>query len=831
MEKQIIEKGADSEIKSKSYDASKIQVLEGLEAVRKRPAMYIGSTAAPGLHHLVYEVVDNAVDEILAGGCTSIEVILHEGNTCSVSDNGRGIPVDPMKEVRDPKLKGKSALEVVLTVLHAGGKFEKGAYKVSGGLHGVGVSVVNALSEWLEVEVYRDGKVWFQAYDRGKPRAAVAAKGKTEEHGTKVTFYPDKEIFGEHQFSFDVISNRLRELAFLNAGVRITMIDERDDKKHVFFYEGGISQFVKFLNANKKTLHGDPIFITKQNGDVVVDFAIQYNEEYSENVFSFVNNINTIEGGTHLSGFRSALTRIMNDYIKKYELLKDKEYGVTGDDVREGLTAVLSVKIPQPQFEGQTKTKLGNAEAEGIVKSIVGEALTTFFEEHPATAKAVCQKAIQAAEAREAARRAKELTRRKGALMDSGLPGKLADCQERNPEKSELFIVEGDSAGGSAKQGRDRVFQAILPLRGKILNVEKSQLVKIISNEQIRTLVSAIGTGVGEGEDGFSLSKLRYHKIVLMADADVDGQHIRTLLLTFFYRQMKQLIDNGFVYIAQPPLYKVKKGKNEMYVETDEKLQAWLLKEGINSVSVKKAKGGSMESRELQSLLLLLVEMENLVRRMEVKSLSLAEYSQFVKAGKIPLYRVEETPGTFKYFFSDKEWRDYETVYIAQRKAKLQEELKGEKDAEAGEIEEELGPDVQKLWEISRITAVCERLKEFNFSLDQYHVPPQEKMPVLFTVSTEKTKQEIPDLKTLLQVIRETGSSGANIQRYKGLGEMNPEQLWETTMDPVRRKLLRVALEDAAEAEQIFTTLMGDKVEPRRLFIEQHALEVKNLDI
>ncbi len=825
-------KGSECPVMEKQkYDASKIQVLEGLEAVRKRPAMYIGSTAAPGLHHLVYEVVDNAVDEISAGGCTSIEVIINNDNTCTVIDDGRGIPVDAMQDVKDPKLKGKSALEVVMTVLHAGGKFDKGAYKISGGLHGVGVSVVNALSEWLEVEVYRDGKIWQQTYDRGKPRADIIAKGKTDEHGTKVTFKADFKIFDSHKFSFDVISNRLRELAFLNAGIRITIIDERDDKKHIFLYEGGIGQFVKFLNSNKKTIHPEPIIVAKKDEEVSVELAIQYNDEYSENVYSFVNNINTIEGGTHLAGFRSALTRAINDYIKKHELLKDKEYGVTGDDVREGLTAVVSVKIPQPQFEGQTKTKLGNAEAEGIVKSIVGETLSVFFEEHPAMAKAICQKSVQAAEAREAARKAKELTRRKGALADSGLPGKLADCQERNPEKSELFIVEGDSAGGSAKQGRDRVFQAILPLRGKILNVEKSQLVKIISNEQIRILISAIGTGVGEGEDGLDISKLRYHKIILMADADVDGQHIRTLLLTFLYRQMKPLIEHGHVYIAQPPLYKVKKGKTEMYVDNDEKLQAWLLKEGINSAVVKKNNNEKLEGKELQSLLLLLVEIENLQRRMEAKNLSLLEYLQFVGQGKVPLYRVEESEGSYKYFFSEKEWRDYETLYIQERKAKIISELKSEENAEAGEIEEELGPEVQKLWEITRLAAVGERLKEFKFSIGQYAVPAQEKMPVLFTVSTDKTRQEIPDLKGLLRVIRELGSGSANVQRYKGLGEMNAEQLWETTMDPSRRKLLQVAIEDAAEAEQIFTTLMGDKVEPRRLFIEQHALEVRNLDI
>ncbi|MDE2293692.1 MAG: DNA gyrase subunit B, partial [Elusimicrobia bacterium] len=566
------------------YDASNIQVLEGLEAVRRRPAMYIGSTGPAGLHHLVYEVVDNSVDEILAGRCTSVEVILKQGNVCTVLDDGSGIPVDPMK---DGKHKGKSALEVVMTVLHAGGKFDKGAYKVSGGLHGVGVSCVNALSEWLEVEVYRDGRVWTQAFDRGKPREAVKPGDKSEEHGTQVTFKPDPDIFNGHQFSYDVLSNRLRELAFLNAGAKITIIDEREDKKHAFHYEGGISQFVKYLNANKKTLHAEPIAMSRVKDDIGVDLAIQYNQDYSENVFSFVNNIKTPEGGTHLAGFRSALTRVINDYIKKYDLLKGKNFAVTGDDVREGLCAVLSTKIPNPQFEGQTKAKLGNAEVEGIVKSAVGEWMVTFFEENPQTARAICAKGITAAEAREAARKAKELTRRKGVLDGSSLPGKLADCQERDPEHSELFIVEGDSAGGSAKQGRDRVFQAILPIKGKILNVEKARMVKVLSNEEVRTLIAAVGCGIGnEGEDGLKLDKLRYHKLIIMADADVDGQHIRTLLLTFFYRQMKPLLDRGHIYIAQPPLFKVKKGKTEMYVDNDEKMEQWLLNEGRNSVEI-----------------------------------------------------------------------------------------------------------------------------------------------------------------------------------------------------------------------------------------------------
>jgi len=810
-----------------NYNASKIQVLEGLEAVRRRPAMYIGSTGVTGLHHLVYEVVDNSIDEILAGGCNKIDVVLKDDNVCSVSDNGRGIPVDPMKDVKDPKLKNKSALEVVLTVLHAGGKFDTGGYKISGGLHGVGVSVVNALSEWLEVEVRRDGKVWFQAFDRGKPRDAVKTIGQTQDHGTTVTFKTDAQVFTEGIFSFDVLSNRLRELAFLNPGARINIIDEREDKKHTFYFEGGIKQFAKFLNTNKTVLHAEPIYIDKTEGDSMLELAIQYNRDYSENVFSFVNNIKTTEGGTHVSGFRSALTRVINDYIKKYDLLKDKEYNVTGDDLREGLTVVISVKIPHPQFEGQTKTKLGNSDVEGIVKSLTGEALSVFFEENPSTAKAVCNKAIDAAAAREAARKAKELARRKGSLMDSGLPGKLADCQERDPEKSELFIVEGDSAGGSAKQGRDRVFQAILPLRGKILNVEKSQMVKIISNEQIRTLISAIGTGIGEGEDGFNMEKLRYGKIIIMADADVDGQHIRTLFLTLLYRQMRPLIEKGHVYIAQPPLYKVKKGKFESYFDSEEKLSSWIFKEALGAISVKGQKGKKLESKEVSELLALISSSDAAVRKLELKNLTLADYFRFAKEGPLPIYRVELSPENYKYCYTEAEWLAYENEYIEKRKAEIMKETKQENP----ELEEDLGPEFQTLGEFARLSGIAAKLKNFGCSLEQYRVEEEKRKEPVFTLETEKGETRAYDLRSLNELVVKEGSAGANIQRYKGLGEMNPEQLWETTMNPQTRKLLRVSLEDPAEAEAMFTTLMGDQVEPRRAFIEQNALEVKNLDI
>lgn len=838
--------------KDEKYDSSNIQVLEGLEAVRKRPAMYIGSTGPSGLHHLVYEVVDNSVDEILAGRCTTVDVFIHQGNSITVKDDGSGIPVDPMK---DPKFKGKSALEIILTVLHAGGKFDKSAYKVSGGLHGVGVTCVNALSEWLKAEIHRDGKMWIQNYKRGKPEADVKAAGNSDSHGTKISFKPDPDIFNGHMYSFETLSNRLRELAFLNAGAKISITDEREDKRHAFHYEGGITQFVQHLNNNKKVVHREPISISKEKEEVVVDFAIQYNDDYSETVFSFVNNIKTQEGGTHLAGFRSALTRVVNDYVKKYDLLKGKNFNVTGDDVREGLCAVLSCKIQNPQFEGQTKSKLGNAEVEGIVKSIVGDALITFFEENPSTAKSICAKAIAGAEAREAARKAKDLTRRKGVLDGSSLPGKLADCQERDPERSELFIVEGDSAGGSAKQGRDRVFQAILPIKGKILNVEKARLVKILSNEEVRTLISAIGTGIGEGEDGLKIEKLRYHKLIIMADADVDGQHIRTLILTFFYRQMKALVENGHIYIAQPPLFKVKKGKTEMYVDTEEKMEQWLLNEGRNSLEVTavnpaNGKSKKLDAEDLRDLLKLLAELESLIRHISRKSLHLEDFLEYQSAGKLPLYRVEKGAGEFEFFYSDKEWKIYRDAYVAAQKQKLVDERAEKKRAPAakgasvpaeGEAieesflseadEESLEPDVQELWEMAKLEALSKKFKEMGLDLKWYEVMRDEKTQPLFRAKTSHSEIDGYSLKDLLEMVRDAGRHGAMIQRYKGLGEMNPDQLWETTMDPKRRRLLQVKIVDAADTENAFVTLMGDKVEPRRLFIEKHAKEVKNLDI
>jgi len=830
---------------AENYDSSSIQVLEGLEPVRRRPAMYIGSTGPQGLHHLVYEAVDNSIDEVLAGYCKNIDVIIHPDNSITVLDDGRGIPVDPMKNVKDPKFRGKPALEVVMTTLHAGGKFDRNSYKVSGGLHGVGISCVNALSEFLEVEVYRDGKIYFQRYERGVVKCPVTQKGKTEDTGTKVTFKPDEQIFGDAVFSFDTLSNRLRELAFLNPGTRITIVDERDDKEHTFNYEGGLVSFVKSLNAGKTTLHPEPIYFKKEKESIVVEIAVQYNDSYAEQVFSYANNIRTVEGGTHLTGFRSALTRVLNDYVKK---VKNQDITLSGDDVREGLTAVISIKIPDPQFEGQTKTKLGNSEVEGLVKSVVGDTLSVFFEENPSVGGKIVEKAVLAAEAREAARKARELARRKSALDTASLPGKLADCSEKDPEKSELFIVEGDSAGGSAKQGRDRSFQAILPIKGKILNVEKSRLTKVLSNEEIRTIITAVGVGIGE--EDFNIEKLRYSKIIIMTDADVDGAHIRTLLLTFFYRQMTPLVENGHIYIAQPPLYKVKKGKKEMYVETEDKMNKWLLAEGYAGIEKAYAlKGKSpriLDVALVKDLVGVLAEIENLFKKLSRKGVGVEDYFRFMKEGKFPLYKIDlEVPP--RYIYTEKEWKVFKNDYVRARQEKLAAELKSEGADVSSGIEalgsSELGPEVKDLWEITKINEISKKLSDYGFSIYDYVTPslinpsgdktdpPVMRLEISSGSGSKKDVVELISIGSLPEEIRKIGSSGATIQRYKGLGEMNPQQLWETTMDPKNRKLLQVRLEDAVEADRIFTTLMGDQVEPRRVFIEQNAHLVRNLDI
>jgi DNA gyrase subunit B len=817
---------ANEEIKQQAgsqYDASKIQVLEGLEAVRKRPAMYIGSTSGAGLHHLVYEIVDNSIDEVLAGYCKNIDVTIHPDNSVTVLDDGRGIPVDP-----HPKYKDKSALEVVLTILHAGGKFDKNSYKVSGGLHGVGASCVNALSVNFTAEVHKDGKIYKQEYSKGKPLTKLEVAGKTEDRGTKITFLPDPEIFSVTTFSFDTLANRLRELAFLNAGIHITIIDERQDKEHTFNYEGGIKTFVSYLNTNKQVINKEPIFFSKEKDSVMVEVAMQYNDSYNEQLFTFVNNINTVEGGTHLTGFRSALTRVVNDYIKKNELSKNKDLALSGDDVREGLTAVISVKVPNPQFEGQTKTKLGNSEVEGIVKSLVGDALTTFLEENPGIASQILDKAINAAEAREAARKARELTRRKGALDSASLPGKLADCSERDPQKTEMFIVEGDSAGGSAKQGRNRAFQAILPLRGKILNVEKSRLTKILTNEEIRTMITAIGAGIGKEEQDFNIEKARYHKIVIMTDADVDGAHIRTLLLTFFYRQMPQLIDKGYIYIAQPPLYKVKKNKKEMYLHTDEELDKFLFKQGLDGLTMVFLKDGQpfgdkIEEKKLTQIVENIAELDGLVKKMTKKGINWTEYLRLKKEGRMPLFRVIDQEKV-RYIYSDKEWKEFKAE-LAERRRQLQQQ---QGDLPVDGLTEEILPEYKELWEMPRIDSLAKKLENEGLHLEHYgtqHVKP------VYRLTGNNDIEDLKSTKELIEKVRELGKKGATIQRYKGLGEMNPEQLWETTMDPDKRVLLQVKLEDAVETDRIFTTLMGDKVEPRRAFIQTHSLDVTNLDI
>jgi DNA gyrase subunit B len=789
-----------------SYDASSITVLEGLEAVRRRPAMYIGDSGTRGLHHLVEEVVDNSIDEAMAGFAKRVEITIHQDNSVTVIDDGRGIPVDLHKTEK------KSALEVVLTKLHAGGKFDSKTYKVAGGLHGVGVSVVNALAEWLEAEVKRDGKIYRQRYQRGKPVSGLTTVGKATGTGTRITFKADKEIFKSGiAYSFETLANRMRELAFLNKGLVVVLKDERNDKEAKFQFEGGIKEFVAHLNKAKTPLH-NPIYFEDAKEHVSVEIALQYNDSYSENLFSFANNINTVDGGTHLSGFKSALTRTINTYCKSKNLFKGDDLKIESEDSRAGLTAVVSVKVPQPQFEGQTKAKLGSPEVEGIVTAICNERLTAFFEEHPSVASKIADKCLVEARARERARHERELVRRKGLLESSALPGKLADCSERDAALCELYIVEGDSAGGSAKQGRDRRFQAILPIKGKILNVEKARLEKILVNEEVRTIITALGCGVGSE---FNLEKLRYHKVILMADADVDGNHIRTLLLTLFYRQMQKLVENGHVYIAQPPLYKIKRGKREEYIETDAQMSALLLELGTEDATLTHLKSKrTFKEKALAELLKLLAEMEPLVRGINRHRVDPAAYfGQLDKKKGLPLYYLR-TDGKEYYAFSDDELGK-----LAQKHDLNLEEL------EKGNV---AGAHFAELYEASEINELRERLEKLDLSLADYF--PVDSKPA-FKMEQEKTVRSFGGLREVLLAVQEEGRRGMAIQRYKGLGEMNPQQLWDTTMDPAKRTVLQVTSEDAVEAERMFTTLMGDAVEPRKQFIEEHALEVKELDI
>jgi DNA gyrase subunit B len=790
---------------NKEYDAGSITVLEGLSAVRKRPAMYIGSTSIQGLHHLVYEVVDNSIDEALAGHCDDIKVVIHVDNSVTVTDNGRGIPVDMHPTQKRP------AAEVVMTVLHAGGKFDSDTYKVSGGLHGVGVSVVNALSSRLELEIRRDGKIYRQNYEKGEPTGDLVQDGETKRRGTRILFWPDAGIFETTDFSFETLSQRIREMAFLNAGVKIEIIDERSDKSHVFHYEGGIVSFVEYLNRAKTPLHPKPIFFTGTREDVEIDIAIQYNDSYDEKIFSFANNINTHEGGTHLSGFKAALTRTMNTYATSNNLLKNMKSTISGDDLREGMAAVLSVKLPDPQFEGQTKTKLGNSEIKGFVETMMNEKLAEYLEENPSIARKILEKGIDAARAREAARKARDLTRRKGALDGLALPGKLADCQEKDPALCELYLVEGDSAGGSAKQGRERRYQAILPLKGKILNVEKARFDKMITSNEIRTLITAMGTSIGK--DDFDLSKLRYHRIIIMTDADVDGSHIRTLLLTFFFRQMPELVERGHLYIAQPPLYKAKRGKKELYLKDEDALREYLLDEGVEGMTVKMEKSGKvLRGKQIIPTLRNILSYNEHFSKMVYKGINAEVLNVFVRGklqnGFADLIDLEPLAAKLREVDPDVEFEVFnDPPRILYKKDSLRSYID------------------QK---------VLESLSMYEYKLLLQSYKQVEEICLNENALISKEGQEemvVSDRQDLLKYFFARAKKGQYIQRYKGLGEMNPNQLWETTMDPEKRVLLQVKIEDTIEAEQIFTVLMGDQVEPRREFIEKNALNVSNLDV
>ena len=806
------------------YGADKIKVLEGLEAVRKRPAMYVGSTGTPGLHHLVYEVVDNAIDEALAGFCDVIKVTIHIDNSITVVDNGRGIPVDL-------HASGRPAAEVVMTVLHAGGKFDNDSYKVSGGLHGVGVSVVNALSETVVLEIWRNGKVYQQSYTRGVPDGDLEETGITKRCGTKLMFKPDTEVFESVVYSFDTLAHRLRELAFLNGGVRITLDDERDGKNHDFRYEGGINSFVQYLNQNKVAVNAEPIYMRGEREGIEAEISLQWNDSYTETLHAFANNINTQEGGTHVSGLKAALTRTLNSYATRQNLAKDLKESIGGDDIREGLTAVISVKIPHPQFEGQTKTKLGNTEVKGIVEAIINDSLGAFLEENPQIAKRIVNKIIDAARARDAARKARDLVRRKGALDNSTLPGKLADCQERDPAKCELYIVEGESAGGSAKQGRDRLFQAILPIKGKILNVEKARFDKMLGSDEIRTMIAALGCGIGK--DDFTPEKLRYHRIIIMTDADVDGSHIRTLLLTFFYRQMRELIERGHIHIAQPPLYRVKRGRSETYVKDDRELESWLFK---RAAETRVLKLGTREwtRSDLETLLHQLVTFQRYRAIVERRGPGTDIVQQLL---------IQNADG--KPFFVDPEPLAALARDLTTSLRSVSVDVDAEHNAHQLVVEDRSGGFAR------RQTVGIEFVEsaEYRALLASYRATDGVTGPmVVATVPRGDTAEtasdgtaeaaeaktgevQIRDIDELVDHFLAAGRRGVAINRYKGLGEMNPNQLWDTTMNPDNRTLLQVHAEDDTEADLMFTTLMGDHVEPRRKFIEDNALDVQNLDV
>jgi DNA gyrase subunit B len=789
-----------------SYGAADIKVLEGLAAVRKRPAMYIGNTAFEGLHHLVYEVVDNSIDEALAEYCNFIDIKILGDNSVVVFDNGRGIPVDLHETEQVP------ALEVVMTKLHAGGKFDNKSYKVSGGLHGVGVSVVNALAEFLEVEVYREGKIYFQRFERGDKVTELKVIGETAKKGTKIHFRPDPEVFETLDFDFETLSRRMRELAFLTRGVKIQITDERTGKSKEFIYEGGIKSFVQYLNKTKAALHPDPVYISGEKNNVMMEVSFQYNDSYNEIICAFANNINTREGGSHLIGFKSALTRGINQYLGNSPLSKSFKEKLTGDDVREGLTAVVSVKLPNPQYEGQTKSKLGNSEVKGLMETLVNEGLSVFFEENPSVAKAIISKVIDAARVREAARKAKELARRKGVLADFSLPGKLADCQERDPERSEVFIVEGDSAGGSAKQGRDRRFQAILPLKGKILNVEKSRFDKMMSSDEIKTIIAALGTGIGDKE--YDIQRLRYHKVIIMTDADVDGAHIRTLLLTFFFRQMPDLIEKGHLYVAQPPLYRVADGKKEQYVKDEENFNELIIKRIAEKERLLVMDKEDVAGQKLSVFLKNLIRYYDNVKELERRGYS-ERFIEFIASCAVKdkdFYKTKESMEAFIQSLSDGGF-DVQDLRLGEDG---HYEF-GVSDPRNG------GHHFTIQWEFF-VSPQLRRVMEIARQLKDYRGRE-------FKIDGETDGKLLLDWPSLLEELMSRGKSGLGIQRYKGLGEMNPTQLWDTTMDPEKRSLLRVRVEDVVEADEIFNVLMGDKVEPRREFIYANALEVKELDI
>ena len=817
---------------SDDYRADKIKVLEGLEAVRKRPAMYIGSTAAPGLHHLVYEVVDNSIDEALGGYCDRIEVTVHIDDSVTIIDNGRGIPVDQHDS-------GRSAAEVVMTVLHAGGKFDNKSYKVSGGLHGVGVSVVNALSESLNLEICRDGHVYRQSYERGQPTNGLERIGTTKRRGTEVTFKPDTDIFETTVFSFDTLAHRLRELAFLNAGVTIVLNDERTDKSRTFNYEGGIRSFVEFINKNKTVVNAQPLHMQGERDGIEVEIALQWNDAYAETVYSFANNINTQEGGTHLSGFRSALTRTINAYANRNNLTRDLKESVGGDDIREGLVAVVSVKIPRPQFEGQTKTKLGNTEVKGIVEGILNDRLGAHLEENPAVAKRIVSKAIDAARARDAARKARDLVRRKGALDNSALPGKLADCQERDPARSEIYIVEGESAGGSAKQGRDRRFQAVLPIKGKILNVERARFDKMLGSDEIKTMIAALGCGIGK--EDFDASKLRYHRIIIMTDADVDGSHIRTLLLTFFYRQMRELIERGHVHIAQPPLYRAKRGRAEKYIKDDRELDAYLIRRAAESRALR-VPGREYAGEELESMLRNLMRFQKLLQVVERRGPSRDVVAVLVE-------RQVRDRAFFMNRAAVEELREaltsaVRTVTVAEDEEHNAFRLRID-DRTAGYPRlNDVGVEFVEAAEYRSLASAHEPIRELRAPMVVAATdgpaasarPAAEGSDAPGGPAAEEAgpgNRDVPiaSRDALVDYFIAAGKRGVTVNRYKGLGEMNPEQLWVTTMNPDDRTLLQVRAEDDTEADLMFTTLMGDQVEPRRKFIEDNALDVQNLDV